>query len=222
MMLPRYNLRRIIFWTLPNRYYRLYSRIVFKPFQTCIVRDRCQCFLSDRGDNVPHTAVTTRQLELLLKAVDETEDMASPIAEVGSYRGATTRSLAERTKRLVYAVDPHAGWGGSQKDYQFFRAAVQSFPNVRHLRTSSGEAAQMLAGERFSLVFIDAIHDYPNTRYDFVVWSALLDQGGMVAFHDVDDWPGTNAACRRILKERKDFEIWGYCPNLAILRQRNL
>ncbi len=48
-------------------------------------------------------------------------------------------------------------------------------------------------------------------------WSAR-GKRGMIAFHDVDDHPGANLACRWILK-RKGFVPWGYCPNIVVFRR---
>jgi hypothetical protein len=57
-----------------------------------------------------------------------------------------------------------------------------------------------------------------NTWFDFRAWGALVVKEGMIAFHDVDDHAGTNLACRRILRQ-KNYQVWGYCPNLVALKK---
>lgn len=217
--LPCLSPRRLVYWAVPNRYWRLYSRAAQKPFDRCFDRNSCKHFSLERGTHLANTAVTSNQLDLLLKAADETEPLGTPIAEIGCYFGSTTRTMAQRTRRQVIAVDPYAGWDGAEPAYAKFREATAALPNVKHLRQSSGDAAQALAGQQLSLVFIDAVHDYMNTWYDFVVWSELLQAGGLIAFHDVDDFRGTNVACQKILHRRKNFTPWAYCPNLVIFQK---
>lgn len=217
--LPWFSPRRMFYWAIPNRCWRTYCRLAQKPFHLCLDRAACEHFSLDRGADRPHSAVTTGQLELLLKALAATEPLATPIAEIGCYFGATTRTLAQNTPREIIAVDPYSGWDGAEKAHANFRAATADLPNVRHLRQSSGHAAHALGTQPLSLVFIDAVHDYLNTWFDFAVWSEKLVDGGLVAFHDVDDWRGTNVACQKIIQRRKDFEPWGYCPNLVIFRK---
>jgi hypothetical protein len=52
-----------------------------------------------------------------------------------------------------------------------------------------------------------------------VAWSRSLADGGIVALHDVDDHPGVGFTARHILKSGSPFRIWGYCPNILILKK---
>ncbi|MDA0577764.1 MAG: class I SAM-dependent methyltransferase [Verrucomicrobia bacterium] len=217
--LPFYSLRRLVSWTVPNRYWRLYAHLANRPFDRFFDRSACQHFLAERGTEIADTAVTTNQRDLLLRSVAETEQLAGPIVEIGCYRGATTRTIAQTTRKQVIAVDPYARWDGAEAAYAKFLEETATLPNVRHLRQSSGDAALALTDTRFSLVFIDAIHDYMNTWFDFVVWGERLLDGGLIAFHDVDDWRGTNVACQKILTRRTKFVPWAYCPNLVVFRK---
>jgi predicted O-methyltransferase YrrM len=101
---------------------------------------------------------------------------------------------------------------------EIMQKRTSSFSQIKHLRLRSGEAAAELSQFRFSLIFIDAIHDYINTWFDFLVWGKLLAPGGMIAFHDVDDFVGSNLACRRI-RHQKNYVIWGYCPNIVVFKK---
>ena len=90
--------------------------------------------------------------------------------------------------------------------------------NVVYVRRSSKEAAKELSSRPLSLIVVDTIHDYINTWFDFCVWGRLLVPGGIILFHDVDDHAGTNLACRRIIRQ-KNYQVWGYCPNLVALEK---
>ena len=218
--LPR--LLRAVAWRLPLEAGELMGRLNYKPFEKCINKQKLVECIASRGDAIQETAVTTGQRELLLRALAHTAKLPEGIAEIGAWRGITTVALAERTEKLVYAVDPHTEneFPGINEAFDAFRSRTARFANVVHVRRSSGAAAKHLSGTRLSLIFVDAIHDYINTWFDFLVWSDLLVPGGIIAFHDVDDHSGTNLACRRVLRQ-KNYRAWGYCPNLIALEKKS-
>ncbi|MGD0253240.1 MAG: class I SAM-dependent methyltransferase [Verrucomicrobiota bacterium] len=193
---------------------QLVAKLTYRPFGNCFDTAAIKCFLPDRGKEIADTAVTTGQREVLLAALKQTEQINLPIVEVGAWRGATTAALADATSRTIYAVDPFNNYPEAASDMEIMLNRTRSISQVKHIRLRSGGAAKALAQECFSFVFIDAIHDYINTWFDFLVWERLLAPGGMLVFHDVDDHVGTNLACRRI-RHRKNYTIWGYCPNLV-------
>jgi predicted O-methyltransferase YrrM len=212
--LPR--LLRAFAWRLPLEYGELMGKLTYKPFEHFLDRKDLTEYLPARGDLLDETAVTTGQRDILFKALAHTESMKEGVAEIGAWRGITTVALAERTQRQVFAVDPHREneFPGINEAFQAFCQRTSQISNVVHVRQSSGDAARQLDRTPLSLVFVDAVHDYLNTWYDFVAWGNLLVRGGIIVLHDVDDHPGTHMAARRILKERS-FRPWGYCPNIV-------
>jgi len=203
-------------WTAYSRIMDQYGRYTFVPMMSLAKDFRVQHAFADRGIELEDTAVTSRQSELLMLAVKHTEQYVEPIVEIGSYRGVTSKNIATATKRTMYAIDPYIGYGGWESDMNVFNENVSALENVRHLRATSGQANDKLNEPSFSLIFVDAVHDYSNSWFDFTVWGGRLRSGGLLAMHDVDDFPGTNLACRKFIKTRKDFSLWGYCPNLAV------
>jgi len=173
------------------------------------------------GERIEHTAVTTCQLALLLKAVTATDLLQFSIIEIGSYRGATTRALAAATSREVVAIDPYVGDGGHQRDLQLFEQHTVGLSNVRMLREPSDRGFDLWGKNPVSLVFIDAIHEYVHAWYDFAAWGSLVPVGGMVAFHDVDQFPGVNRVCQKILRDHPEWQPWGYAPNIAIFQRQS-
>lgn len=216
--LPKLHPYRLVL-TAYNRMLNTYGRINHKPISTKIERFIPKHSFLERGSSLSDTAVTSNQAELLKIGVAATEHFSEPIVEIGSYRGVTTRQLALATKRLVYAVDPYIGYGGWESDLAMFNDRVQSLPNTQFLRETSGRAFNQLKNQSFSLVFIDAVHDFANTWFDCSAWGSLVRPGGLIAMHDVDDFPGTNLACRMILAQKDKYSLWGYCPNLAIVQK---
>jgi len=209
---------RALRWRLPLELSQLFAKLTFSPFVRCCDTKLLKEYVPERGASSQDTTVTAGQIEILVRALKQTEHIKLPVVEIGAWRGTTTAVLAGMTTRLVYAVDPYNDASGDEKDMQMMQERTRGLANVKHVRLSSGEAVKMLAHERFSLVFVDAIHDYLNTWFDFRAWGALVVKGGMIAFHDLDDHAGANLACRRILKW-KGFVPWGYCPNIVVFRR---
>jgi predicted O-methyltransferase YrrM len=201
-------------WRLPLELTQLVAKVTYKKFGDRIDTATIKCFVPDRGSEIEDTAVTTGQKDVLLAALKETERINLPVVELGAWRGATTTALAAATSRMIYAVDPFNDYPGAASDMEIMLNRTRLMSHVKHIRSRSAGAADALADERFSLVFIDAIHDYMNTWFDFLIWEQLLAPGGIVVFHDVDDHVGTNLACRRVLHQ-KNYTVWGYCPNIV-------
>jgi SAM-dependent methyltransferase len=210
---------RALCWRLPLELSQLLARLTFTPVIRCCDTNVLKEYIPQRGATFPDTTVTSGQRELLLRAVQATDNLDLPIVELGAWRGVTTAAIAKATQRPFYVVDPYCDPSGDEADLRAMHERTRELPNVKHIRMSSGEAARALRRESFSVVFVDAIHDYLNTWFDFKVWGSLLSPGGMIAFHDVDDHAGANLACRRILKASR-FALWGYCPNLAIFERK--
>ena len=143
------------------------------------------------------------------------------IVEVGCYRGVTTRFLARRSHRTVFAVDPFRGYGGSDDDLAIFQENICGLGNVIPLRKTSGEAARTWNEREASFVFIDAVHDYVNVAHDIAAWEANLSPGGILALHDTDDirFAGTRYAVFEAQRTRRRFSVFAHTKNLTMLRK---
>ncbi|GEM_PF-718779 len=216
--LPKLHPYRLV-WTAYSRLLDSYGKVTQIPISSQLKSFVPEHVFKNSGSFLPETAVTSNQLELLKIAIATTEYLSEPLAEIGSYRGATTQKLAQETKRLIYAVDPYIGYGGWESDLDAFKEKVEFLPNVNHLRMTSGMAFKQLQNKSLSMVFIDAVHDFSNTWFDFCSWSSLVVPGGLIAMHDVDYFPGTNLAFRKIIAQTNKYSLWGYCPNIAIVKK---
>jgi predicted O-methyltransferase YrrM len=213
----KFDPRRIAFVTW-SRFQELRSRSLFERVAIPLTSEpnagnAAACEQTD-------TAVTKEQAASLISALRNTEQLLNPIVEIGCYRGVTTQLLASNTVRNVIGVDPFAGYGGAQQDYEKFRERTRHLTNVIHLRCTSGEAARKMAQSQFSFVFIDAVHDYVNTRFDSLAWGSLLRPNGVIAFHDTDDraFAGTRRAVFDLI-QTPSFELEMHVRNLVVLRK---
>ncbi len=68
---------------------------------------------------------------------------------------------------------------------------------------STSAWAEKLSHLKFKLIFIDADHTYNAVLEDFKLWRPLLEEGGLIAFHDID----MDSVHRVITEELNDWEL---------------
>lgn len=151
----------------------------------------------------------------------------SCIAEIGSWRGKSTRAMADNTSATIYAVDT---WDGTPDDgiqaaelaqlphglYEDFQKNLSGCTNVRPMRMTSLEAASKLSDLRFDMIFIDAAHDYESVKSDILAWRSLLAPNGLLCGHDFGGAEGVNRAVNELISMSKvDVGmIWYACDTL--------
>jgi hypothetical protein len=141
-----------IIWTMESRVLQYLAILSQRSTRNTIRRSRPQHAFSERGAPIEDTAVTSCQCKLLTRGLQSVEGVTGDIVEVGSFRGVTTTSLAAITSKIVYAVDPYIGYGGSEQDYQIFLERTKVTKNIRHVRKPSGQAAKLFENNSLSLV----------------------------------------------------------------------
>lgn len=122
------------------------------------------------------------------------------IVEVGSWKGRSTRALADNAAGMVYAVDHWQGQllteaptslddeiseRGADAIYQEFQANLAG-TRASALRMNSAEAAAFVAEgtERPDMVFLDGEHAYEGVAADIAAWRPLVAPGGLLCGHD--------------------------------------
>jgi hypothetical protein len=134
------------------------------------------------------------------------------IFEIGSWKGRSTRALADNTSGRVHAVDTwngsaeHQGMAELQDDALFdeFKANTADLKNVVITRCESLREARNVTqlGPLPDMVFIDGSHDYENVKADIQAWKPLLTKDGLLCGHDYS-WPGVKQAVDELLPEAK-------------------
>jgi predicted O-methyltransferase YrrM len=106
--------------------------------------------------------------------------------EIGSYKGLSSRYLAERLPdgALLYCADP----------WRFREGLFHTFlSNIRHaglegkivpVRATSAEAAEILRGLTFDLIYIDGSHETEEVVFDCWTWYPRLGPGGLLCGDD--------------------------------------
>lgn len=136
------------------------------------------------------------------------------IAELGCWKGRSTRAMGDNTNGIVYAVDPwsnqtgpgYGGHGDSEGNsvdindiYNQFISNTQDLIDcnrIKVIREFSWDAAYRFSkdGTKFDMVFIDALHDYEYVYLDITMWTKLLVPGGLLCGHDYSE-PGSVDHC---------------------------
>jgi hypothetical protein len=148
-----------------------------------------------------------------LRWLAEQASIRSKIVEIGSWKGRSTRAMADNTNGTIYAVDT---WKGTPEDPHFkeligkpdsylidlFGANMDPLwfeppHKVRCVQLPSLEAAKYIGGRApFDMIFIDAAHDYENVVADIRAWQPLLAPGGLLCGHDFE--PGRGGVIRAV------------------------
>jgi len=147
------------------------------------------------------------------------------IAEIGSWKGRSTRAMADNLSdgAVIVAVDT---WVGSDEDahhaelnvqlngwlFDEFKRSMNGLSpfKVQPFQMTSIEAAHLLKDARFDMIFIDAAHDYENVKADISAWKPLLAEGGLLCGHDYGTWPGVTQAVDETVGSVRlaAFTIW--------------
>jgi hypothetical protein len=142
------------------------------------------------------------------------------IVEVGCWAGRSTTVLAENTDGVVFAVDT---WMGSEEHQHNFEGKHQDWiydiflenmrPYIKELkvmpvRMPSVDAARILNGERFDMVFIDASHDYESVHADILAWKPLCTR--LLCGHDMGHPPIVQATQELLPGVRQEHSMWVY------------
>ena len=139
------------------------------------------------------------------------------ILEIGTARGGTLFLLCRIASEdaIIISIDlPGGEFGGGYSKYRKF--LYSSFAQLRQrmyllmMDSHKGETLEqvkaILGGKKLDLLFIDGDHTYSGVKRDFEMYSSLVRQGGIVAFHDIAPGPGEFVgSVPQFWRENKDY-----------------
>jgi hypothetical protein len=212
--LSRVHPRRVLF-TVWRRAMDGYARLFFDRF--ALPMRECPVAADPPQADWEETQVQPYQAAALIGGLRATDGIEGCVAEIGAWRGVTTRYLAQAAGRSkVVAVDRWVRAKGD-RNYEAFLRRTQDLPNVAHERSHSGPASRGWTHGPIRFLFIDAGHDYANVAHDLAAWRPHVAPGGIIAMHDCDspDFAGCRFA---IFEVAREFELFAHVPGLALLR----
>lgn len=167
------------------------------------------------------------ELANLLKLADG--EPIKNMVEVGSARGGTFWAFAQLAQddALVASVDIPAGSpldvrGGvdvyTGRDRERFRRFAKETQRVKlidansQLQSTVDKLLDTLGSEKIDVLFIDADHRYEGVKRDFELYSPLVREGGLIAFHDVivqnDTRSGVHILWRELRQRYAESHEW--------------
>jgi predicted O-methyltransferase YrrM len=143
--------------------------------------------------------------------------------EFGSYKGRSTRAMADNTKGIIYAVDP---WDGkyfrddgsfahlfSPDNFSSFFANLSDHIRTRRVIPYCAHSRDFRISDPVDFVFIDGDHRYNSVISDIQIAQQLVKKG-VIAGHDYThtDWPGVKRAVDELLPDKFKLvdSIWWY------------
>lgn len=112
------------------------------------------------------------------------------VLEIGSYKGATARLIAENTPSSthIWTLDEDPKHG----------SAYAGSPVESRIHRIVGKASREILADHapFDLIFVDADHDYESAYRHSVNAFSVLAEDGVILWHDYHQWGGgINRAC---------------------------
>lgn len=161
------------------------------------------------------------------------------IVEVGSFKGLSTAWLAAGSRgagrEKVTAVDHFHGspehqpgaacataelaaegttFNVFQRNLREVELDAQVTPIVADSATAAADWDRPIR-----LLFIDGDHSYEATRTDFAVWFPFVIEGGIIAFHDIGNAPGSTRFYEALLETGRAVEEVCRVMSLGVTRK---
>ena len=140
------------------------------------------------------------------------------VVEIGTCSGGTLFIWVRSNPQLelVVSIDlPGGGFGGGydQRRVKLYRQFAVDRPHTRmeflrsdsHAPSSFARLEQILGGRSIDFLYVDGDHTYAGVKKDFEMYSPLVRQHGLIAFHDIVTSGGGHEVCRFWNDIKSDF-----------------
>lgn len=118
------------------------------------------------------------------------------ILEIGTANGGSLFSLCKLAPKdaIIVSIDlPEGKFGGGYPEwktpiYKLFKKDEQQLFLLRedsHLEQTVTKIKEILNGKQIDFLFIDGDHSYEGVKKDFEMYSSLVKNDGIIAFHDI-------------------------------------
>lgn len=118
------------------------------------------------------------------------------ILEIGTANGGTLFLFTKIASKdaIIISIDlPEGDFGGGYPKYKIplynsFKSHDQElylFRSDSHSHETMQLIQKNLNGNKFDFIFIDGDHSYEGVKKDFLMYNRLLNEDGIIAFHDI-------------------------------------
>jgi predicted O-methyltransferase YrrM len=133
------------------------------------------------------------------------------ILEIGTAQGGSLFLITRNSAADAHLISldlPEGKFGGGypayrSRFYKSFTSQQQKMDLIRgdsHKKEMLDQVRSLLNGQLLDFLFIDGDHTYEGVKQDFEWYSSLVDQSGVIAFHDIAHH-GEESDC-------KVFDFW--------------
>jgi len=117
------------------------------------------------------------------------------VLEIGTADGGTLFLLAQASspEAVLISIDLRDFRYRGQL-YKRFAKQTQQIHLIRgdsHSMDTLEKVIRILNGAKLDCLFIDADHTYEGVKKDFLMYSPLVREGGLIAFHDIVKYPSS-------------------------------
>lgn len=144
--------------------------------------------------------ITHTDREALKNIVEMVKREGMMVAEVGSWTGSSTLTLAGKIKDykgVIFAIDhwqgspktSHLKWAEERDIYAKFKERMVKnnvWSVIKPMVMDSLTAARIFKDSSLDMVFIDADHRYKQVKQDVLAWLPKVRQGGIICGHDCE------------------------------------
>ena len=134
------------------------------------------------------------EIATLLKIMEKRKPRR--LLEIGTAGGGTLFLFAKIASddATIISIDlPGGKFGGGYPQacaplYESFATNRQNIHLIRqnsHLAEALDEVKRILGNEKLDFIFVDGDHTYEGLRNDFCIYSQLVKENGIMAFHDI-------------------------------------
>lgn len=150
----------------------------------------------DRVSSLKTVYMIQKRVEINAFLVGMEKMHPAHVLEIGTAGGGTLLLLARISTKdaTIISIDlPKGMFGGGYPDYniplyQSFTSPTQTLHLLRadsHDQSTLNQVQKMIGNSSLDLLFIDGDHSYEGVKQDFAMYSKLVRDGGVIAFHDI-------------------------------------
>jgi len=147
------------------------------------------------------------------------------ILEIGTDKGGTLYlwCQAAADDATIVSIDLSSRRRYSPKRRELYAKFVKSarqklhfLPFSSHEQSTVEKASALFGGKKIDYLFIDGDHTYEGVKQDYIMFSPLVKEGGIIAFHDIKtvrEDCGVREIWEEVTKDMAKENYWEYAEN---------
>ena len=147
------------------------------------------------------------------------------VIEIGTDKGGTLylwcQAAAEDATIVSIDLSSRRRYSPKRRELyaKFIKSAKQHLyflPFSSHDQSTVDKASAIFGGKKIDYLFIDGDHTYEGVKSDYIMFSPLVKDGGLIAFHDIKTVRpdcGVREVWEEVIKDMEKGNYWEYAEN---------